>query len=96
MEYNCEFKQVRTQRQTIYEIDMPLPGEQPTEHLIQIKNDLQIIAVDTGAFESRCDLSYNIIYDENSPMPEEGMIKIARFKGMWRNKPDDSIVFTPT
>ena len=75
---------------------MPLPGEQPTEHLIQIKNDLQIIAVDTGAFESRCDLSYNIIYDENSPMPEEGMIKIARSKGLWRNKPDDSIVFTPT
>ena len=96
IDFNCEFKPLRTQTQIIYDIDMPLPGEPPVEHLIQIKNDLQTIAVDTGAFESRCILSYEITYDENSPRPEEGEIKIARSKGVWRNKPDDSIVFIPT
>lgn len=75
---------------------MPLPGEPPVEHLIQIKNDLRTIAVDTGAFESRCILTYEITFDENSPTPEEGEIKIVQSRGVWRNKPDDSIVFIPT
>ena len=96
IDFNCKFKPVRTQTQTIYDIDMPLPGDPPIEHLIQIKENLHVIAVDTGAFESRCILTYDIIYDDDSPRPEEGEIVIIRGKGVWRDKPDDSIVFVPT